>query len=94
MALDVRYTRAAQEERWEAYVWYETQRTGLGDRFLTDLDRAIDLISEAPELGSAFVDDHRRWMLPRPWPYFIVYRIVDGVLLIDAVFHGRRAPRF
>ena len=94
MPLDVVYTRAAQEERWEAYSWYETQREGLGERFLTELDRAIDLLSDSPEIGGAFADDYRRLLLPRPWPYFLVYRVVDGVVLIEAVFHARRAPRF
>jgi hypothetical protein len=43
----------AEEEMTEAALFYETAKTGLGDLFLDDIQRAIDTVRERPHLGVA-----------------------------------------
>lgn len=39
----------AEQDITEAYDWYERQRVGLGERFLTSLAEALDRIAEGPQ---------------------------------------------
>ncbi|MGH9324935.1 MAG: type II toxin-antitoxin system RelE/ParE family toxin [Vicinamibacteria bacterium] len=83
---------AAAAEIDEAYLWYESQRTGLGEEFLVEVNGALDTIREMPELYAVVHRDTRRAMLVR-FPYSLLYRLVNKQVIVVACFHGKRDPK-
>ena len=83
---------AAAAEIDEAHLWYESQRTGLGDEFLAEVNGTLDRIREMPELYAVLRRDTRRAMLVR-FPYSLLYRLVDDNVIVVACFHGKRDPK-
>ncbi len=81
----------ARNELDEAYNWYESQKIGLGDDFLEQIEAALDRICQMPESYSVAHRDVRRSIVRR-FPYTIYYRIISSRVIITAVFHGRRDP--
>lgn len=51
-----RFLREALEEYEDAVSYYESVRTGLGDKFADEVDRALALTSEFPEMGAPVAD--------------------------------------
>jgi plasmid stabilization system protein ParE len=43
------FRRAAREELEDAFAWYEGQRQGLGEEFLTEIAAAIEAVTEHPQ---------------------------------------------
>ena len=83
----------AEEEMTEAARFYEAAKTGLGDAFLDDIQRAIETVRERPLLGVAVVYGFRRALLRR-FPFSIVYAIDESEIIVVAVAHQRRRPYY
>lgn len=78
-----------REEVDEAYSWYDSQRSGLGDELLDCIDEMLDRICQSPESYPVFYRDVRRAVVRR-FPYAVYYRIVSSRVIVTAIFHGRR----
>lgn len=79
----------------EAYAWYEGQKKGLGERFLTIVREKIEQIAEHPEhYGVRTRRDHREVQVD-VFPYMIVYKIYKqrGTILIISVHNTKKHPR-
>lgn len=83
---------AAAADIDEAFLWYQTQRPGLGHEFLAAADTLIDAIAEHP-LRYPVVRRNTRRALLRRFPYAMYFRIYDNVIVVVACMHGRRNPR-
>lgn len=92
MTLEVVFRAAARREFIEAAAWYEAQRVGLGAEFLSEIERCIASAAEHPQLYAAVRADIRR-VVTRRFPYAVYYRQRDKLIVVLAVFHGRRHPR-
>jgi toxin ParE1/3/4 len=82
----------AEQDMAEARDWYEAQRVGLGDEFLTAVDDVFARIRTFPELYAVEYRGVRR-AGTRRFPYVVYYRIIADGLEVLAVLHGRRHPR-
>lgn len=91
MSLRVVFRRAAKDDLEEAAAWYEDRRRGLGDEFLNEIGEAIEQAASHPERHPLAFGDVRRTVLRR-FPYAVYFRQREQVLVILAVFHGRRNP--
>lgn len=76
----------------EAYLWYESQRTGMGEEFLSEANRELERIGEMPELYAVLRRDARRAMLSR-FAYSLLYRVVGDDVIVVVCFHVKRDPR-
>lgn len=83
---------AAEQDLSEARDWYEAQRPGLGDEFLTAVDSRFEHIMDFPESYAVVYRGVRAAGLHR-FPYVVYYRLTDQVPEILAVLHGSRSPR-
>lgn len=83
---------AAAADIEEAFLWYERQRTGLGDEFLAAVQSALDDVITHPTMYPVIHRDTRRVLVHR-FPYQIFYRVYDEVVVVVACMHGRRDPR-
>lgn len=92
MSVPVVLRPEAQDELDDAYAWYERQRMGLGEQFLSAVQDVLDRIGEYPEAYAVVHRDARRGLV-RHFPYSILYRVEADRVTVVGVFHGRRHPR-
>ena len=71
--------------------FYESRMEGLGRSFAAEVDCAISLIRERPDVGSPVWSTCRRVLVHR-FPYSIIYKHDAGSVLIFAIAHQRRRP--
>ncbi len=88
--MHVRFHRLAAKEYREARVWYERRRSGLGQSFLIEVDRAVGRISSHPERWPVFRERFRKVRLRR-FPYALFYRcLAPDFIIVLAVAHDHR----
>lgn len=80
--LDLR--RRAVAEIKEAHDWYEARTSGLGDTFLRELERVLDVVGAHPLRFPTVYRDVRR-ALTRRFPYAIWFRTRDERVVVLAV---------
>ena len=88
-----RFLAPAEEEMSEAALFYETAANGLGNDFLDDVQRAIETLSDYPELGESVDAEFRRMLLHR-FPFSLVYALEPNRVVIVAVAHHGREPEY
>ena len=76
----------------DAYVWYESRRTGLGENFLRSLDACFDRVRREPEI---YAPRHGRVRGARVhrFPYHVYFVIRADHIDVLSVYHDRRRPR-
>ncbi len=84
---------AAVEEAQAVRQWYAARSQSAADSFLAELDSGIEAISLAPERWPLFVHGTRRYLFHR-FPFQLVYRVVNDVVHVVALAHGRRRPGY
>jgi len=85
---------AAERDIDEAASWYGAHALdpGVPERFLRELRATFDAFVEAPLAFPVVHRDIRRRPL-RAFPtYAVFYRVIGDVVVVTAIFHGRRRP--
>ena len=77
----------------EAAQFYEQRVPTLGAQFLDAIDRAIDVIQNAPERWRIIESDVRHYLVPR-FPYAIYYRVLPNQIRVLAFKHHSRHPDY
>jgi plasmid stabilization system protein ParE len=72
---------------------YESRQVGLGHRFVSSVESAIQSILDAPLTWPILEQDVRR-RLARVFPYAILYSIEPEYVLILAVMHCHQQPGY
>jgi len=72
---------------------YEAKVPGLGVRFRSEVERACEGITQFPYLWSERPGGWRRVNLPG-FPYYIAYVVLGELILVLAVAHAGRHPRY
>jgi plasmid stabilization system protein ParE len=91
MAADLIVAPEAEQDLVEAYGWYEGQRVGLGEEFLSCIDACIENVRRFPATNALIHENYRR-ALPRRFPYAVFYEYVGDVVTVYCVFHTSRDP--
>ena len=86
-----RYLPLAREELNEAAAFYEASVSGLGQAFLDDVQRAIEMVRVNPRIGVAVGRGFRKTIFRR-FPFNLIYAERDGEIVIVAISHQRRRP--
>jgi toxin ParE1/3/4 len=82
----------AEADVREAWLWYESQRTGLGDELLIDIRAAIRRLESDPERRPFYYRDFRR-QLTRRFPYKLFYRVEGDRVIVFRILHAKREHR-
>jgi plasmid stabilization system protein ParE len=93
MRRSVRFHPAALQDADEVAAWYAERSFRAAVRFLDELDRLIDIIAVSPDRFQILDADLRRAAFRR-FPFYIVFRADDLNVVVLAVAHGKRRPRF
>lgn len=76
----------------EAYLWYEQQKTGLGEEFLESLDKAHQSIIQNPSTYRTRYKKMVRAFLVDRFPYLVFYVLDKKDVNVISVFNTSRDP--
>jgi len=91
MPLPLVFRRKVGRDLAAAYGWYEEQRPGLGERFLTAVEASFETIEKFPDMFAQIHRDVRRAIVSR-FPYAVFYRVETSRVVVLAVQHTARNP--
>jgi plasmid stabilization system protein ParE len=83
----------ARRELLEAWDWYDDKWSGLGDRFMREIEKKLQQIGKTPERYPERMKGFRETAI-NVFPYLIIYKIQKrkGVVAISSIFHTSRSP--
>jgi plasmid stabilization system protein ParE len=83
----------ARRELLEAWDWYDDKWSGLGDRFILEIERKLQQIGQTPERYPERKKGFRETSI-KIFPYLIIYRIQKRkrIVAISSIFHFSRNP--
>lgn len=91
MNYEIRFRPEAEYDIEDASVWYENQRQGLGQFFLNEVEKSLNMIAENPLLYPIIYRNTRRAVIQK-FPFAIFYRIEEEEVIVFGVIHGSRNP--
>ncbi|HYJ89275.1 MAG TPA: type II toxin-antitoxin system RelE/ParE family toxin [Pyrinomonadaceae bacterium] len=91
--MNIRFLTVADQEVDDAVGWYAQRDNDVSRGFLDDLDRAVRLARTYPLLATQIEPEIRRLLFLR-YPYSLIYGIDEDTLVIIAVAHQQREPRY
>ena len=80
-------------EAREARLWYAQRSETAAERFMHDLDRAIEQIVQTPERWPTHLHGTRRYRMNR-FPFLVVYRAYPDRIDVIACQHAKRRPGY
>ena len=83
----------ASYEMAKSAVYYDEQSTGLGEKFLAEIERSLSMILENPHIWAADKKGRRKYRVRR-FPYQVIYRIHYETVYILAIAHTKRYPGY
>ncbi len=92
--MNIEFLEPATTELYEAIVFYNIQKQGLGLEFAKEVRDTIERIKLNPEAWSTISKSKQaRRCLTNRFPYGIIYQIRKNTILIVAVMHLKRRPQ-
>jgi mRNA-degrading endonuclease RelE of RelBE toxin-antitoxin system len=94
MSYKIEFLPRAKKELLDAWDWYDDRWTGLGDRFMQEVNKRIQQIEKTPERYGERRKGFRETKM-QVFPYVIIYRIQKRkkIIAISSIFHTRRNPK-
>ena len=81
----------AEAEISEAADFYDVEDPGLGNIFIDEVERAIEIIARFPEAATLVRGRVRKKLLVK-FPYSLIYSVRSDEIRLLAVAHQRRRP--
>jgi hypothetical protein len=91
MTYTIKITPTALFDMKSQIGYYNDQQKGLGSRFSAVVEDAVAKIKKAPFSSSLAYDDVR-YKVVQKFPFLILYKIEDNLILILRVFNSHRSP--
>ncbi len=93
MAVVYKLHEEALKEYINAYVWYEAELPGLGERFISAIDKQVEKICAHPN-QYGFVHGRYRQIKIKRFPFAIVYEYFPDreLIHISSIHHTSRDP--
>ena len=89
----VSFHRLAERELNDAALFYEQESSGLGIKFLDEVEHHVARILANPKAGQKVRGEVRRRIL-RKFPYGILYSVRDHDIRILAIMNLKRKPNY
>jgi hypothetical protein len=87
-----RFLSVAEVELADAIEYYQLE-ADLGERFLTVITKTLTALEKQPMIGRLVDSTLRSFPVPT-FPFSLIYEIVNDEIVIVAVAHHRRSPRY
>jgi len=92
MTLPVVFRRRFQDDLGAGFDWYEEQRSGLGEEFLSAVQSTLRSIEQFPEMFVFIHRDVRRAIVSR-FPFAVFYLVESQRVVVLRVLHTARDPK-
>jgi plasmid stabilization system protein ParE len=92
MTLPVVFRRRFRNDLAAGYDWYETQRLGLGEEFISAVQSAVRNVESYSEIFAAVHGNVRRVIVPR-FPFAIFYVVEPKRVVALRLLHTARDPK-
>ena len=76
----------------EVWHWYESQRTGLGDELVEEINMVIRRLETNPECRPFYYREFRR-ILAHRFPYKVFYFVEGNRVVVFRILHAKRDHR-
>lgn len=93
MAYNLHVQAEAIMDMQDAFDWYQAKKDGLGFEFLEEVETGFQNICNNPQYYTAINGHFRRHKVKR-FPYLVIYEIEPDTIIINAVRHSSRKPKF
>jgi len=91
--MKVDFLEQAYYEYLEAIEYYDIQSSGLGKKFVEEVDRTIKIICKYPDGFTKYSLNTKKAIL-NIFPYNIIYSVINETILIVAIAHQHRKPKY
>ncbi len=91
--LPIDYLAGARRDFDESFDWYSKRSTRTAERFADAVDAALTEVANHPTRFGGVDGVHQDYPVKR-FPFRIVYRVVDNCILVVAIAHAKRRPRY
>ena len=91
--MTLKFHSEAKIELIETAEYYEEQMVGLGDDFIDEVEKVLDVIEQYPLSATNISDTERRFLVSR-FPYGIIYSVAEELIAIFAVMDLKRKPGY
>ena len=86
------FTSGAEADLKESVIWYESQRIGLGDDFVNEIDAvAIRILKNPRQFPIVLQNIHKANL--KNFPFNVFFVISDNSVYVIAIFHNSRDPK-
>lgn len=93
MTYNYQLSEEAESDVYKCYVWYEKQKTGLGEEFLRVLDAAEKAILSNPKTYRIRYKKKVRAFVVDRFPYLILYIVNGDDIDVISVFNTNQHPK-
>lgn len=93
MKFEIRISLEAEEDIFESFVWYEKQKSGLGEIFLVEIENSIQKLAENPDFYPYWYRKKVKAYFVDPFPFLILFIKKEGFVDVISVFHSSRNPK-
>ena len=91
MSRNLVFRQQARQEFDAAGDWYEREWPGLGQAFLTEVERVLQSVVSNPDSFPEVLEGIRKAVIKR-FPYCLYFRVRGEAIVVLAVFHSARNP--
>ena len=91
--MTIKFHSEARKEFLKAAEYYEEQVLGLGDEFIEEVEKVLEIIENYPNSGTKITKSKRRFLVSR-FPYGVIYSVKSSQIIIFAVMDLRRKPDY
>jgi hypothetical protein len=91
MKFSIEIKELAKKGAIEAFLYYESQQKQLGERFLDKMELVLNGISNHPKLYPEKYKSFRQALI-KPFPYLIIFEIIDQSIIVYKVVFAKRHP--
>jgi plasmid stabilization system protein ParE len=89
----VDFLSGARQDFDESFDWYAERSVPAAVRFAAAVDAALDRIVADPTQFASADGTHRECPVKK-FPFRVAYRLVDDLVLVVAIAHAKRPPRY
>ncbi len=92
MTYSLQILSEAADDIKEIALWYKGISPELGSRFVAELYIGFNRMVANPNAWFNITSRVKRYALSR-FPYFIIFKVQDDLIIVYAVIHARRNPK-
>lgn len=91
MEFKINIREEAVQDLVKGYLWYEEQKKGLGEKFVSEIESSLRYLRRNPE---AFPKKRKslRELSLKTFPYLIIYSVENTLVTVLAIFHSHLNP--